>query len=123
LHTLHEEDPSFNVKFDPEISQTIITGQGELQLLLAVKRLKDRYGVEVDLVEPKIPYRETIKATANDVEYKHKKQSGGRGQYGHIHIKMEPQQRGKGFEFVDAIVGGVVPGRLYQQLKRVLSKQ
>jgi elongation factor G len=111
LHTLHEEDPSFNVSFDPEISQTIISGQGELQLLLATKRLKDRYGVDVDLVEPKIPYRETIKATANDVEYKHKKQSGGRGQYGHIHIKMEPLQRGKGFEFVNAIVGGVVPGR------------
>ncbi|MEJ2103782.1 MAG: elongation factor G [Ignavibacteriaceae bacterium] len=118
LHTLHEEDPSFNVNFDPEISQTIISGQGELQLLLAVKRLKDRYGVEVDLVEPRIPYRETIKATANDVEYKHKKQSGGRGQYGHIHIKMEPLQRGKGFEFVDAIVGGVVPGRFIPAVEK-----
>jgi elongation factor G len=118
LHTLHEEDPSFNVNFDPEISQTIISGQGELQLLLAVKRLKDRYGVEVDLVEPRIPYRETIKATANDVEYKHKKQSGGRGQYGHIHIKMEPLQRGKGFEFVNAIVGGVVPGRFIPAVEK-----
>ena len=118
LHTLHEEDPSFNVNFDPEISQTIITGQGELQLLLAVKRLKDRYGVEVDLVEPRIPYRETIKSTANDVEYKHKKQSGGRGQYGHIHIKMEPQSRGKGFEFVNAIVGGVVPGRFIPAVEK-----
>ncbi|MBE0572576.1 MAG: elongation factor G [Ignavibacteriaceae bacterium] len=118
LHTLHEEDPSFNVKFDPEISQTIISGQGELQLMLAVKRLKDRYGVEVDLVEPRIPYRETIKAVANDVEYKHKKQSGGRGQYGHIHIKMEPLQRGKGFEFVNAIVGGVVPGRFIPAVEK-----
>jgi elongation factor G len=118
LHTLHEEDPSFNVNFDPEISQTIISGQGELQLLLAVKRLKDRYGVEVELVEPRIPYRETIKAVANDVEYKHKKQSGGRGQYGHIHIKMEPLPRGKGFEFVDAIVGGVVPGRFIPAVEK-----
>jgi len=118
LHTLHEEDPSFNVKFDPEISQTIISGQGELQLLLAVKRLKDRYGVEVDLVEPRIPFRETIKSVANDVEYKHKKQSGGRGQYGHIHIKMEPLQRGKGFEFVNAIVGGVVPGRFIPAVEK-----
>ena len=118
LHTLHEEDPSFNVNFDPEISQTIISGQGELQLLLAVKRLKDRYGVEVELVEPKIPYRETIKAVANDVEYKHKKQSGGRGQYGHIHIRMEPLSRGKGFEFVDAIVGGVVPGRFIPAVEK-----
>jgi elongation factor G len=118
LHTLHEEDPSFNVNFDPEISQTIISGQGELQLMLAVKRLKDRYGVEVDLVEPRIPYRETIKAIANDVEYKHKKQSGGRGQYGHIHIKMEPLSRGKGFEFVNAIVGGVVPGRFIPAVEK-----
>ena len=118
LHTLHEEDPSFNVNFDPEISQTIISGQGELQLLLAVKRLKDRYGVEVDLVEPRIPFRETIKATVSDVEYKHKKQSGGRGQYGHIHIKMEPLSRGKGFEFVDAIVGGVVPGRFIPAVEK-----
>ncbi len=61
LHTLHEEDPSFSVAFDPEISQTIISGQGELQLSLAIKRLKERYGVEVDLVEPRVPYRETIK--------------------------------------------------------------
>jgi len=118
LHTLHEEDPSFSVKYDPEISQTIVSGQGELQLALAVKRLKERYGVEVDLVEPKIPYRETIKATVADVEYKHKKQSGGRGQYGHVHFKLEPLPRGKGFEFVDAIVGGVVPGRFIPAVEK-----
>ena len=118
LHTLHEEDPSFSVNFDPEISQTIISGQGELQLLLAVKRLKDRYNVDVDLIEPKIPYRETIKAKVNDVEYKHKKQSGGRGQYGHIHIKMEPLPRGQGFEFENAIVGGVVPGRFIPAVEK-----
>jgi len=111
LHTLHEEDPTFSVKFDPEISQTIISGQGELQLNLAIKRLKDRYGVEVDLVEPKIPMREAIKGTCDNSEYKHKKQSGGRGQFGHVVFKIEPLPRGKGFEFVDAIVGGVVPGR------------
>lgn len=111
LHTLHEEDPSFNVRYDPEIAQTIISGQGELQLSLAVKRLKERYGVEVDIVEPRIPYREAIKGTVPDVEHKHKKQSGGRGQYGHVHFKMEPLPRGTGYEFVDAIVGGVVPGR------------
>lgn len=118
LHTLHEEDPSFNVKYDPEIAQTVVSGQGELQLALAVKRLKERYGVDVDLVEPKIPYRETIKATVNDAEYKHKKQSGGRGQYGHVHFKMEPLPRGKGFEFVDAIVGGVVPGRFIPAVEK-----
>jgi elongation factor G len=118
LHTLHEEDPSFSVKFDPEISQTIISGQGELQLALAVKRLKERYGVEVDIVEPKVPYRETIKGKAEDVEYKHKKQSGGRGQYGHVHLKFEPLPRGKGFEFVDAVVGGVVPGRFIPAVEK-----
>lgn len=118
LHTLHEEDPSFNVKFDPELSQTIISGQGELHLALAVKRLKERYKVEVDLVEPRIPYRETIKGRVEDVEYKHKKQSGGRGQFGHVHFKMEPQSRGVGFEFVDAIVGGVVPGRFIPAVEK-----
>ncbi len=118
LHTLHEEDPSFNVKYDPEIAQTIISGQGELQLSLAVKRLKERYGVEVDLVEPRIPYKETMKSSVADVEYKHKKQSGGRGQYGHVHFKMEPLQRGKGFEFEDAIVGGVVPGRFIPAVEK-----
>ena len=118
LHTLHEEDPSFSVKFDPEISQTIISGQGELQLSLAVKRLKERYGVEVDLVEPRVPFRETIKGRATDIEYKHKKQSGGRGQYGHVHFKMEPLPRGTGFEFVNAIVGGVVPGRFIPAVEK-----
>ncbi len=118
LHTLHEEDPSFNVKFDPELSQTIISGQGELQLSLAVKRLKERYGVDVDIVEPKVPYRETIKGKVDEVEYKHKKQSGGRGQFGHVLFKMEPLPRGKGFEFVDAIVGGVVPGRFIPAVEK-----
>ncbi len=118
LHTLHEEDPSFSVKFDPEISQTIISGQGELQLSLAVKRLKERYDVEVDLVEPRVPFRETIKGRVEDAEYKHKKQSGGRGQYGHVHFKMEPLARGKGFEFVNAIVGGVVPGRFIPAVEK-----
>ncbi len=118
LHTVHEEDPTLTVHYDPELGQTIISGQGELQLSLAVKLLKDRYGVEVDLVEPKIPYRETIKGVAEDAEYKHKKQSGGRGQYGHVHLKLEPLPRGAGFEFVDAIVGGVVPGRFIPAVEK-----
>lgn len=122
LHTVHEEDPTLRVHFDPELSQTIVSGQGELQLSLAVKLLKDRYNVEVDLVEPRIPYRETIKGTCEDAEYKHKKQSGGRGQYGHVHLKLEPQPRGKGFEFVDAIVGGVVPGRFIPAVEKGLNE-
>lgn len=119
LHALHEEDPSFNVRFDPEIGQTIITGQGQTQLTFAVKRLKERYNVDVDLVQPRIPYRETIKGRVDSVDYRHKKQSGGRGQFAHVFFKMEPQERGKGFEFVDAIVGGAVPVDLFLPLKKV----
>ncbi|MCK7524763.1 MAG: hypothetical protein MZV64_47730 [Ignavibacteriales bacterium] len=70
------------------------------------------------MVEPRIPYRETIKGRVDDVEYKHKKQSGGRGQYGHVHFKMEPLPRGTGFEFVNAIVGGVVPGRFIPAVEK-----
>jgi elongation factor G len=122
LHTAHEEEPTLRTKFDPEISQTIVSGQGELQLNLAIKLLKDRYGVEVELVEPRIPYRETIRGRCDDSEYKHKKQSGGRGQYGHVHLKLEPQPRGVGFEFVDAIVGGVVPGRFVPAVEKGLKE-
>ncbi|MBI1939395.1 MAG: elongation factor G [Ignavibacteriales bacterium] len=120
LHTAHEEEPSLIAKYDPEIAQTIVSGQGELQLNLAVKLLKDRYGVEVDLAEPRIPYRETIKGRCDDSEYKHKKQSGGRGQYGHVHLKLEPMPRGGGYEFANAIVGGVVPGRFVPAVEKGL---
>jgi len=126
LHTVHEEDPTLMVQFDPELGQTIVSGQGELQLQLTVKLLKDRYNVDVGIIEPKIPYRETIKSVCKDAEYKHKKQSGGRGQYGHVHLKLEPLPRGTGYEFVNAVVGGVVPGRFIpaveKGLKEILSK-
>lgn len=118
LHTLHEEDPTFLIQVDGKLSQTVIAGQGELHLLIITKRFKERYGVDVDLIEPKIPYKETIKATVADVEYKHKKQTGGRGQFGHVHLKVEPMQRGAGFEFEDAIVGGVVPGRFVPAVEK-----
>ena len=122
LHTAHEEEPTLRSKFDGEISQTVVSGQGELQLNLAIKLLKDRYGVEVELVEPRIPYRETIKGRSDDAEFKHKKQSGGRGQYGHVHLKLEPVPRGAGYEFVDAIVGGVVPGRFIPAVEKGLKE-
>ena len=118
LHSLHEEDPTFVISVDGQLSQTVIAGQGELHLLIVTKRLKEKYNVEVDLTEPKIPYKETIKGIAPDVEYKHKKQSGGRGQFGHVHVKIEPLKRGSGFEFVDAIVGGVVPGRFVPAVEK-----
>lgn len=118
LHALHEEDPTFVVTVDGKLNQTLIAGQGELHLLIVTKRLKQRFGVEVDLVEPKIPYKEALRAVVPDAEYKHKKQTGGRGQYGHVHLKLEPLPRGKGFEFVDAVVGGVVPGRFIPAVEK-----
>ncbi len=110
LHTLHEQDPTFVSTVDSELRQTIISGQGEVHLDIVVRRLKEKFGVEVNLVEPKIPYRETIKGQAQ-VQGKYKKQSGGRGQYGDVWLKIEPLESGAGFEFVDAIVGGVIPSK------------
>ncbi|MFA5832618.1 MAG: elongation factor G [Bacteroidota bacterium] len=122
LHTLHEEDPTFVYKVDPEIKQTVVSGQGELHLAIIIRRLKEKFGVEVELIEPRIPFRETIRGVAPDVEFKHKKQSGGRGQYGHVHIKIEPRRRGEGFEFEDAVVGGVVPGKFIPAVERGVSE-
>jgi elongation factor G len=118
LHSLHEEDPTFVVKVDSELHQTVISGQGELHLEIIVRRLKAKYGVDVEMVEPKIPYRETIKGRVDEVEYKHKKQTGGRGQFGHVWIKIEPATQGTGFEFEDAIVGGVVPTKFVPAVQK-----
>jgi len=118
LHSLHEEDPTFVVQVDGKLSQTVISGQGELHLLIVTKRLKEKYGVEVDLIEPRIPYKETIRAVVASSEYKHKKQSGGRGQFGHVYLKLEPRPHGSGFEFEDAVVGGVVPGRFIPAVEK-----
>ncbi len=110
LHSLHEEDPTFLVRHDPELHQMLIEGQGELQLDIAIKRLKERFKVDVEIVEPRIPFRETIKSSA-DTRYRHKKQSGGAGQFGEVAIKLQPRRRGEGYEFIDAIVGGVVSNK------------
>jgi elongation factor G len=110
LHALHEEDPTFLITQDPELHQTLIQGQGELQIDIITKRLKERYKVDVEIVEPKIPFRETIRGNA-DTRYRHRKQSGGAGQFGEVAIKLAPKKRGEGYEFVDAIVGGVVSGK------------
>ncbi|MEW6510063.1 MAG: elongation factor G [Bacteroidota bacterium] len=118
LHALHQEDPTFVFRVDGELHQTVISGQGELHLAIVVKRLKQRYNVDVDLAEPRVPYRETIKAVVKDAEYKHKKQTGGHGQYGHVHLRLEPLKRGQGFEFVDEIVGGVVPGKFIPAVEK-----
>lgn len=102
--SLHEEDPTFVVKFDPELKQTIIAGQGELHLAIIVKRLKQKFGVEVNIKDPRIPYRETIKKKA-DAKYRHKKQSGGAGQFAEVWMRIEPRPRGEGVEFKNSLVG------------------
>lgn len=118
LHSIHEEDPTFIVTYDTDIKQTLIHGQGEIHLNTHIARMKSKFNLDVDVSEPKIPYRETIRRTVPEVEYKHKKQSGGRGQFGHVVIKLEPLPRGQGFEFEDAIVGGVVPGRFVPAVEK-----
>lgn len=108
LARLAEEDPTFRVKTDEETGQTIISGMGELHLEIIVDRLLREFKVEADVGAPQVAYRETIKKPV-DIENKYAKQSGGRGQYGHVKIRMIPQEPGKGYEFVNAIVGGAIP--------------
>ena len=108
LHKLTEEDKTFKVSHDTLTNELVITGMSNLHLQVIISRLKRRFGIEVESHIPKIPYKETITAKAQ-AQYKHKKQSGGHGQYGEVHIKIEPLPRGTGFEFVDEIVGGSIP--------------
>ncbi|MDN6884044.1 elongation factor G [Variovorax sp. CAN2819] len=109
LQRLAQEDPSFRVRTDEESGQTIIAGMGELHLEIIVDRMKREFGVEANVGKPQVAYRETIRKTVEEAEGKFVRQSGGKGQYGHVVLKIEPQEAGKGFEFVDAIKGGVVP--------------
>ncbi|MDD4358670.1 MAG: elongation factor G [Candidatus Pacebacteria bacterium] len=108
LRRLQEEDPTFRVSTDQETGETIIGGMGELHLDIIVDRMKREFGVEANVGRPQVSYKEAIESNA-EAEYKYVKQSGGRGQYGHVKIRIEPIERGKGFEFVDEIKGGVIP--------------
>jgi|TARA_B110000208_G_scaffold100534_1_gene125337 elongation factor G len=108
LHRLAQEDPSFRVKTDQETNQTIISGMGELHLEILVDRMRREFNVEANIGAPQVAYREAYKDTV-EVEGKFVKQSGGKGQYGHVWLKMEPNEQGKGFEFIDQIKGGSVP--------------
>ncbi len=110
LHKIHEEDPTFSAAYDPELGQTIAHGLGEMHLEMAVERLKRRFGVEVETEPPRIPYRETFTKTAEG-HGRYKKQTGGRGQYGDCWVRLSPLPPGSGYEFVNAIVGGVIPGK------------
>lgn len=108
LTKLGEEDPTFRYRREPETGETLISGLGEAHVDIVIDRLKRKFGVEVESSIPKIPYRETIQGTAK-VQGRHKKQTGGRGQFGDCWVEFQPQERGAGFEFVDAIVGGSIP--------------
>ena len=117
LQRLAQEDPSFRVSTDEESGQTIIAGMGELHLEIIVDRMKREFSVEASVGKPQVAYRETIRKSV-DQEHRFVKQSGGRGQYGHVVIKFDPQEAGKGFEFVDAIKGGVIPREYIPAVKK-----
>jgi len=117
LHRIMDEDPTFEVTPTAETHQTIIAGQGELHLEIIVHRLKERFGVNVTLEKPRIPYRESIRRPA-EAQGRHKKQTGGRGQFGDVWLKIEPLTRGKHFEFVDGVVGGVVPHKFIPAVEK-----
>jgi elongation factor G len=118
LNRLAQEDPSFRVRTDEESGQTIISGMGELHLEIIVDRMKREFGVGANVGAPQVAYRETIRRVVDKVEGKFVKQTGGRGQYGHVLLRVEPQQPGKGFEFVDAVKGGAVPREYISAVKK-----
>src|SRR5262249_29974762 len=103
--------------FETSTKETLVYGMGDLQLEVMVDRLKKRFGVEVVLTRPRVPYRETIRAKAQD-EYRHKKQTGGRGQFGEVHLKLEPRRRGEGFEFADEVKGGGIPNQFIPAVEK-----
>jgi len=121
LNRLAQEDPSFRVRTDEESGQTIISGMGELHLEILVDRMKREFGVEANVGAPQVAYREAIRKPV-EVEGKFVKQSGGRGQYGHVWLKLEPNEQGKGFEFVDGIKGGAVPREFIPAVEKGLKE-
>ncbi|AVU30692.1 elongation factor G [Serratia marcescens] len=118
LQRLSSEDPSFRVRTDEESGQTIIYGMGELHLEIIVDRMRREFGVETTTGKPQVSYRETIRKRVTDVEGKFVRQSGGKGQYGHVVLTVEPNDPGKGFEFFDEIKGGVIPGEFIPAVKK-----
>lgn len=117
LHKLCASDPTFKVSRDPQTKETVISGLGDQHIDVMVKRLKDRFNVCVDIGTPKIPYKETIKKIAK-AQGKHKKQSGGRGQYGDVWVELQPLERGKSFDFVDKVVGGAIPRNFIPSIEK-----
>ena len=122
LHKLADEDPTFKVSGDSETNETIIAGMGELHLEIIVERMKREFGVEANVGRPQVAYKETIKGRA-EAEGKYIRQSGGKGQYGHVWLKVEPLERGKGFEFVDAIKGGAIPREFISSIEKGVEEE
>ncbi|MFZ5979252.1 MAG: elongation factor G [Candidatus Zixiibacteriota bacterium] len=122
LNKLREEDPTFKMVADAALKQQVLWGQGSTHIEVLMEKLQKRFGVEVDLGKPKIPYRETIRKKAEQ-QYKHKKQSGGRGQYGDVYIRLEPNTRGGGFEFINEITGGVIPSKFIPAVEKGVIEQ
>ncbi|MFQ5599177.1 MAG: elongation factor G [Candidatus Krumholzibacteriia bacterium] len=117
LQRLHEEDPGFKVSVNPETHQTVLMTQGDMHQAIVLGKLKRKFNVEIDTEAPKTPYRETIKGKS-DERYRHKKQTGGRGQFGEVHLVLEPLPRGTDFQFVNAVVGGVIPGKFIPAVEK-----
>jgi elongation factor G len=117
LHKLHEEDPCFRIEHNKELNETVVRGLGELHLKLMLERMKDRFQVEVKSRPPRIAYRETVSARA-DGHHRHKKQTGGAGQFGEVFLKIEPLPRGTGFEFVDEVKGGTIPNQFLPAIEK-----
>ena len=119
LTQLHEEDPSFVFRYDGDIRQSLVLAQGELHLEILLRRLQERFSVEVELETPRIPYMETVRGKA-EADYRHKKQSGGRGQFGEVYIRLEAKGRGDGFEFLNEVVGGSIPSNFIPAVEKGL---
>lgn len=117
LQKLKDEDPTFQIVIDPALRQTVLFSQGSTHTEVITDKLKRKYGVDVDIFKPRIPYRETIKSKVEQ-QHKYKKQSGGRGQYGDVYLRLEPNKRGSGFEFRDEISGGVIPGKYIPSVEK-----
>jgi elongation factor G len=117
LTKLKEEDATVEVAFDPDLKQTIVSGMGELHFNVITAKLKTRYNVDVEWGKPKVPYRETIRGKS-EAQGKFKKQTGGRGQYGDVWLRLEPRERGEGFEFVDEVVGGAIPSKFIPAVEK-----
>jgi elongation factor G len=117
LQKLRDEDPSYSISIDPALRQTVLFTQGSTHTEIIINKLNKRFGVDIDLFKPRIPYRETIKGKT-EIQYRHKKQTGGRGQYGDVHLRLEPNARGAGFEFLDEIKGGVIPSKYIPSVEK-----